>query len=136
MLKSKNVKEKSLLWFSISLNFLKACLWTQDDFDCVSEDSDEAAEITDWEAPVDYETETCPRLFDHDSGPVDEYPAGTWKCRLGRDQLTVENHNVAGARCQIHCEPGLEVIDDGEKRRCRWKEKNGGLEWSGTVDKF
>ncbi|CBY35231.1 unnamed protein product, partial [Oikopleura dioica] len=86
----------------------------------------------DWEAPVDYETETCPRLFDHDSGPLDEYPAGTWKCRVGRDRLTVENHNVAGSRCQIHCDPGLEVIDDGEKRRCRWKENNGGLEWSGN----
>ena len=39
----------------------------------------------------------------------------------------------AGSRCKLNCFDGLKVINDGRKRRCRWKETKNELEWSGRV---
>ena len=92
---------------------------------------DVAVELSDWEDHV--EKDQCEPLFAFDTGPHDEFPNGDWVCRKNREELSSENHSAAGAKCELFCNDGYQVIKDGGMRRCRYHMATDSLQWSGRI---
>ena len=102
---------------------------------CVPEDADTDLWAT--QIPINLQSERCEELITNNSlyarSEGDLVSNGVWKCQKDNKNLTLENHNVLGAKCYLTCDSGFEVISDGEKRRCRFHGPTDELKWSGRI---
>ena len=95
----------------------QACYWTRHELECVAS----GPKIEIWETS-DYdkdsiENERCPLLYETDSGSNDEFKNGNWLCQVKNRSI---HHNELGTKCELVCDSGFEVIQDGKIRKCRF----------------